>query len=580
MAQAYLAGRPGGGYVVGGVTAPQDPVLMVLERELARSMDGLSVPGTPRPYAMQYTVRRQHELRLRAVYGSLTRAQPDTSTRLFADVRVGNHAFDSVIDGGLDVVAEDRESADWLSGPQDLDPVALQVALWKLTQVKFDEAVKDYYDHRKTLVTEYLRDAQDAFSRERAVVLREPLHHEPFPQPQWEANLRAASRRFLDHPDIYDPSISLVAERIHRWLVTSDGTRVVTEEVFVEVDVAGWILSDDGVYTEAARQLHARRLQDAPDAAAIEAAVLAVIEELRELQTAESPGSFVGPVLLGGQAASTLIHEALGHRLEGERLVARGETRTFARKLGEQILPGGLSIVDDPRRTNGDAPVWGGYAVDDEGVMAQPAELVRDGVLVGFLRSRTPATGESQSNGHGRHDGIQPTMARMAHTIVEADPKRTRLRPELEAQLLERARREGRRYVLIIESIRAGETSTSSYDFQAFKGEPDHVIRVDVETGERRRVRDVELIGTPLSALQRIVAFGGTPAPDAGFCYAESGAVPVSGIAPDLLLSELELQQASTSGFHEPLLPPPFADDGSRGRAKAGVRERGRRRRH
>jgi hypothetical protein len=43
-----------------------------------------------------------------------------------------------------------------------------------------------------------------------------------------------------------------------------------------------------------------------------------------------------------------------------------------------------------------------------------------------------------------------------------------------------------------------------------------------------------------------------------------------------ILLSEVEMQQTSTSGFHEPLLPPPFADDGSWGRT-AELRKRGRR---
>ena len=64
---------------------------------------------------------------------------------------------------------------------------------------------------------------------------------------------------------------------------------------------------------------------------------------------------------------------------------------------------------------------------------------------------------------------------------------------------------------------------------------------------------------------------------DQGFCYAESGSIPVSGIAPPILLAELELQQSSTTGYHDPLLPPPFADDGSRGR-KGGVGSRGKRR--
>ena len=554
-----------------------DPVLDAMGQELRRSLAGLVVPGTPRPYFLQYTVRRIHDLRLRAAYGSLLQSREEARCRMYADIRVGSHAFDNNIDGGLDTAAEERESADWLEAPEDLDGQALQIALWKLTQLKFDEAVKDYYDHRKTQVTEYLRDELDAFTRERAVLHAESLESKPFPRAEWESILRRLSRRFLDHPDIHDPSISLQAERVHRWLVNSEGTRLVTEDVFIEADVSGWILTTDGVYTEASRQLYARSLGETPDEAALESAFAEVVAELEELREAWTPGSIIGPALLGGQAAATLFHEALGHRLEGERLVARGETRTFTRKVGESILPCGLSVYDDPTIEHFEGePVWGSYRFDDQGVPSQRVELVRKGVLKDFLRSRTPAPGAAASNGHGRHDGVQPVMARMGNLVIEAEPGQSQTRAALEDELVKLARSQGRRHAVIIERVHGGETSTSSYDFQVFKGEPSEVYLLDVETGERRRIRDVELIGTPLSALQRVVAVGGPSMLDQGYCYAESGVVPVSGISPCLLLNEVELQQASTSGFHEPLLPPPFADDGQRGRRKS-VRGRGRR---
>jgi hypothetical protein len=166
----------------------------------------------------------------------------------------------------------------------------------------------------------------------------------------------------------------------------------------------------------------------------------------------------------------------------------------------------------------------------------------------------------------------------MANLVIEPRPGTARSRPELEDELVALAKAQGRRHAVIIERISAGETSTAAYDFQVFKGEPSEVYVLDVETGERKRIRDVELIGTPLAALQRIVAFGGRSELDQGYCVAESGSIPVSGRAPAIVLSEIELQQSSTSGFHEPLLPPPFADDGSRGRT-ADLRKRGRRKR-
>lgn len=556
-----------------------DPVLDVMVRELARSMEGYDVPGNPRPYFMSYSMRRTQKLRLGAAYGSLLRTRQGTRARIYCEVRVGDKRFDNVMDAGLDVDAHDRESADWVAAPDDLDPVALQVALWKLGQIKFDEALEDYYDHKKAMVSEYLRDEVEALTPEPPLQHREALHDEELPRQQWEQMLREASRAFLKHPEFHDPTITLNVHRVQRWMATTEGTRVITENLYAQLDVGGWILTDDGVYVDASRQHYARTLEAVPDAAGLTEMVERVLADLAALRKAQAPGAFIGPALLAGQAASTLFHEALGHRLEGDRLVARGETRTFAHKLGETILPAGLDVYDDPTATLEDgSPVWGGYRVDDEGVPAQRARLVEDGVLRGFLHGRTPTRHSGRSNGHGRHEGISAPMSRMAHLVVEGRPEESLSWETLEDRLVELAVAQGRSEAMIIRRIHGGETSTGAYDFQVFKGEPAEVWLLDVQTRDKRRVRDVELIGTPLAALQRVVAFGGSTGADRGHCYAESGSIPVSGRCPALLLSEIELQQRSSSGYHEPLLPPPFADDGSRGRT-TDERKRGRRRR-
>lgn len=575
-------------------------ILSAMQAELERSLAGMRVPGSPRPYYIVYGLRRHHELLLRAAHGSLSRERERVRNDLHVDLRVGSHEFDNVMDGGLDGDANERESAEWLQAPDDLDPVELRCALWKLTQIKFDEALEDYSDHRKTLVSEYLRDEVESFTREQPVVHVEPLDLTPLPIAEWAATLVELSKVLLAHPEVHDPELTIRVDRIHRWLVDGAGTKVVTSDLWLEFEVRGWVLTDDGVYVEASRALPCRTLAEMPDAAGMRAQLDEVIAELAELREAGTLGAFVGPALLCGQAASTMFHEALGHRLEGNRLAARGETRTFAHKLGERVLPAGLHVFDDPSLAEFEGrTLWGSYRIDDEGVPAQRAELVRDGVLVGFLRNRTPLPDQrpvepevapdkkrktirkvepQHSNGHGRHDGIERPMARMGNLIVEGDASASKTFAELEAELVALAKAQQRRYAAIIRRIRAGETATSSYDFQVFKGELAHIELIEVETGERRRVRDLELIGTPLSALQKIVGFGGEPGVDHGYCYAESGSVPVGGIAPAILLSEVELQQGSRTGFHEPLLPPPFADDGSRGRVGT-LRERGRRRR-
>ncbi len=71
-------------------------------------------------------------------------------------------------------------------------------------------------------------------------------------------------------------------------------------------------------------------------------------------------------------------------------------------------------------------------------------------------------------------------------------------------------------------------------------------------------MRGVELVGTPLSSVNRILATGETPGVFNGYCGAESGYVPVSTVAPAVLVGELELQRVTRTRERSPLLPAPW----------------------
>ena len=235
----------------------------------------------------------------------------------------------NVLDGGLGSDEDIRESADWLTAPDDLDPVALRCALWKLTQIKFDEALEDYYDHRKAMVAEYLRDEVASFTRETPCRVLEPIESfdqtEALPLDRWASELVQLSRRLLDHPDIHDPSVSIRGERVHRWFVDSDGSMVRSADLWLEFEVRGWVLTDDGVYVESSRSWPARSVAEMLDAQTMATLFDEVVAELEQLREAESPGSFIGPALLLGQAASTMFQR-------GARAPARGQPLGRARR--------------------------------------------------------------------------------------------------------------------------------------------------------------------------------------------------------------------------------------------------------
>jgi predicted Zn-dependent protease len=81
---------------------------------------------------------------------------------------------------------------------------------------------------------------------------------------------------------------------------------------------------------------------------------------------------------------------------------------------------------------------------------------------------------------------------------------------------------------------------------------------VDPDTGEETPVRGVEIVGTPLISINKIIATGNNYKAFNGFCGAESGYVPVSTIAPSILITEIELQKTTSEKEKKPILPPPF----------------------
>jgi len=181
---------------------------------------------------------------------------------------------------------------------------------------------------------------------------------------------------------------------------------------------------------------------------------------------------------------------------------------------------------------------------------------VQDGKLERYLLSRKPVKPFDHSNGHGRAQGTRQPMARMSNLVVES--RRTLGSEALKKLLMAEARRQGKPYGLIVRDITGGNTNTASYGYQAFKGTPRLVYRVDARTGKEELVRGVELVGTPLSSINRVLATGDAPRAFNGYCGAESGFVPVSTVAPATLFSEIELQRVARAAERGPVLPSPW----------------------
>jgi predicted Zn-dependent protease len=480
---------------------------------------------------------------------------------LLADVRVGSYQLDSS-GGNEPLLFLGNDGPSWIApkdAPLDADPGALRNSLWLVTDEKYKEALSNFLKKRSRDV---YRDGEaqraDSFTREppqRNVDAPRPLSLD---RERWRKVARQASALFKAHPHVFDSSVRVVGERQVRWIASSEGTRLITEATIAGLHLQATARAPDGQLLETGRDFYGRGEADLPSEAAIRTAVAELAGELKALQAAPVIDPYTGPAILEPEAAGVLFHEAVGHRLEGERLDDDKEGQTFKGQVGRAVLPTFLSVSDDPTLPSAAGGTLNGhYAFDDQGVPAQRVALIRDGLLESYLLSRKPVKPFVRSNGHGRAQGGRAPSARMATLVVES--RKAFANEELKRQLLAEVRRQGRPYGLLIRDISGGNTNTSGFGYQAFKGTPRLVYRLDAQTGKEELVRGVELVGTPLASVNRILATGDTPRVFNGFCGAESGFVPVSTIAPALLVQEIELQRVARQNERGAVLPSPWS---------------------
>jgi len=120
------------------------------------------------------------------------------------------------------------------------------------------------------------------------------------------------------------------------------------------------------------------------------------------------------PVVFAPSIAGLFVHEALGHNAEAD-LVLAGES-ILEGKLGTRIAADCVNVVDDGTI----AQSWGSYKYDSEGVPAQRRQIIKDGVLVGYMHSlQTAAKLGTPPNGSARAEGYyNRPVVRMSNTFI------------------------------------------------------------------------------------------------------------------------------------------------------------------
>ncbi|QIL20250.1 metalloprotease TldD [Thermomonas sp. HDW16] len=246
----------------------------------------------------------------------------------------------------------------------------------------------------------------------------------------------------------------------------------------------------------------------------------ALRQALVNLEAIDAPAG-VMPVVLGAGWPGVLLHEAVGHGLEGD--FNRKGTSTYAGRIGQRVAAKGVTIVDDGtldgRR--------GSLNIDDEGTPTNCTTLIEDGVLVGYMQDTLNARLMGMApTGNGRRESFAHlVMPRMTNTYMRAGTH--------DPQEMIRSVKRG----LYAVNFGGGQVDITSGKY-VFSATEAYLIEDGKITAP---VKGATLIGNGPETMQKVAMIGFDMALDdgVGVCGKDGQSVPVGVGQPSLLISEL-----------------------------------------
>ena len=537
--------------------AKPSPLLAAMQAELDRSFKVLGGQEPP-AYFIGYTITDTQRAEVSGSNGALLSSSEARNRWLQVSVRTGTYTLDNT-----HKVGEQRMpgGGPGTGVPVDNDAEVVRRAIWLETDAQYRTAAEALIKIRssKEVKADTVEGHAPDFSHEQPHKSIEPEVSFTLDRRPWEERVRAYTKAFRESPDILNSIVTFSALAQNSYLTNTEGTQLQHGQIRYRLELFIQGKATDGMNIERYYNFDWVDPKDTPSDKEVAAASATLTKEMEGLVKAPLNEPSVGPALLTGRAAAVFFHEVFGHRAEGHRQKDITEGQTFAKKVGEPILPDFLSIVDDPTlKKLGKEDLLGYYRFDDEGVSTHEVILVDHGVLKNFEMSRSPLADFPHSNGHGRRQMGATPVSRQGNLIVKSS--KTVTSAQLRTKLIELVKAQNKQYGLLIDDIAGGFTFTGRGQPQAFQVQPLVVYKVFADGRPDELVRGVDIVGTPLAALTKIVATGDTPEVFNGYCGAESGSVPVSAVAPAILTSELEVQKKQADTDAPPILPPPAHD--------------------
>ncbi len=541
---------------ISNIKASEDIFLKAMQEEIQREFQILK-DNEPPVYYISYRAEEVKQIYMDAQLGIISNENSSHLRNISIQVRIGSPQIDNT----HEIKDESYDYPLYLESeilPIENDIGVIKKDLWRITYEEFTKALARY---QMVVADENIMAKAEDMSADYS--LYQPIKEiieQSFPEidkNKWKEIIKKASEVFRNYPDIYSSDIEIEITNTVKYYLDSSGTVLKHPNNYIRIYIYSFTRSEDGMPLFLHNSYSGFKEEDLPDENSLIKDARDLADKLMKLRKANLVEPYTGPAIFLPQAAGVFFHEVMGHRLEGHRQKSEKEGQTFTKKINQKIMPSFINIVDDPtQKYFQNKPLLGYYLYDDEGVKAQQAKLVEDGILKGFLMSRSPIKNFPNSNGHGRGEIGSYPVSRQANLLINS--RETVPMEKLREMLIDECKKKKKPYGLIFADISGGFTYTQRGYLQAFKVIPLEVYKVYVDGRPDEIVRGVDIVGTPLAALEKIKAASDTYDVFNGFCGAESGSVPVSVVSPAILVDEIEVENKFKDMKTPPILPSPF----------------------
>jgi len=524
----------------------------------------LRFDGEPGMYHLRYKVQQVEAYLVNASFGGVVREVTNDATYLGVEARVGDPSWDNTGFGG----GADGFRA--LSVPDRADAYAIRLALWRLTDAAY-------------------RDAVEQLSRKNAQAFRPPDYPGDYTTAQGTtdlqdcgalgdgAGLRDMALRMSeeggDFPRVVRSQVTIGYEVGCKTLVDTEGFAVRRPGGEVSIRSVVHVLTDDGETLTDQRLWSRQRPEQLPDWRVLRDGVVEMSRALSDL--AEAPRleeEYIGPVVFEQGAAVDLFRYVLLPQLLGTPAEVPFDTflgdisaQRSVGRLGRRVLPPGFTVTDDPNAVP-DHP--GAFDVDAEGTPAQAVELVSDGIVSDLVSSRTPRTPDHQSNGHG--DATVSTRAVGQTTFTMVTPAKRLSAKGIHRKAIQLAASYGRDHYMVVRSLQhaslrwlGSPDAWLAFEYTNLLQPPVAIVKV-YRDGSEEILRSARFGTVVRTVLRDIVAAGPDVTRDvlSSSMGEDTYLGPVEGrvrrlTVPEVLVEELELIPSVPDRRKAPLVPVP-----------------------